>query len=459
MNRIPNQSHFDQLRKKYPYFVFQNYSIQDENGSLKLKFNFNLANQFFFEPQIEIPARSFLDWKALPGEALEQLAFNIGMVELISYWKAACPPLLIVKPFRLDTQQVNWWKKLYYHGLGEFFYLNGIHTGINDFMEIRSEGNSPIDACDMLPEQKAVVPVGGGKDSVVTLELLKKFDVPYFPFIINPRHASLGCAFAAGFHINEIAIVDRKLDPLLLKLNEQGFLNGHTPFSALIAFVAALVAAGSGSQYVILSNESSANEATVEGTMVNHQYSKSLAFERDFRVYSQKYLIKHVEYFSLLRPLNELQIGSLFSRYPIYFEHFKSCNVGSKTDSWCCKCPKCLFTWLMLSPFVAHSRLKQIFGCNLMADTGLLPIMSQLAGHSHTKPFECVGTVEEVNAAIWNIAHTDPKRDAGLIHAFRENFNKQNQTISELAELLSHFDDDHFLPDLFIAKLKEVVND
>jgi len=200
--------------------------------------------------------------------------------------------------------------------------------------------------------------------------------------------------------VDDTLVLQRSLDPLMLKLNGQGCLNGHTPFSALLAFYSLLAAQLSGVHAIALSNENSANESTVAGTEVNHQYSKSWMFERDFRRYVASYLGGGYDYFSLLRPLCELQIAMLFARTERYFDIFRSCNVGSKQDVWCGRCAKCLFAFIILSPFIAPGRLASIFGRNMLDDADMLPLLRQLTGRAETKPFECVGTVDEVLAAL-----------------------------------------------------------
>ena len=251
-----------------------------------------------------------------------------------------------------------------------------------------------------------LVPIGGGKDSVVTLELLRRAGRSVRPLIMNPRGATVECAAKAGFAIDDVLVIRRTIDPVLLDLNKQGYLNGHTPFSAMLAFYTHLASVLSGIPNVALSNESSANEPTVlvrdrsganenKWDSVNHQYSKSLEFEDDFRAYSPSF-----NYFSFLRPLTELQIAMLFSRFTAYHDVFRSCNVGSKQDIWCGHCAKCLFAYIILSPFIAPERLNAIFGKSMLDDMTLRTEFLQLTGHAETKPFECVGTVSEVNAAL-----------------------------------------------------------
>ena len=182
-------------------------------------------------------------------------------------------------------------------------------------------------------------------------------------------------------------------------LNRQGFLNGHTPFSALAAFSSLLAARMYGLSYIALSNESSANESTVAGSTVNHQYSKSFKFEMDFHRYRERYLPGSAYYFSLLRPLSEFQIAKYFAGQKQYHRVFRSCNAGSKTDSWCGRCPKCLFVYLILSPFLESREVEAIFGRNMLEDVSLRPTLEQLIGMQEEKPFECVGSRDEINTA------------------------------------------------------------
>jgi hypothetical protein len=260
--------------------------------------------------------------------------------------------------------------------------------------------------------------VGGGKDSVVTLELLRRAGKQIRPLIMNPRGATVECARVAGFPMDEVLVIRRTIDPVLLELNKQGYLNGHTPFSAMLAFYTLLAAKLSGIPNVALSNENSANESTVLGTSVNHQYSKSLEFEDDFRDYigcsgecvvgstrGQMLPTTHCplstfNYFSFLRPLSELQIAMLFSQFADYHDVFRSCNVGSKQDIWCGHCAKCLFAYIILSPFIEPARLNAIFGKPMLDDLTLQHEFRQLIGEAETKPFECVGTVSEVRQAL-----------------------------------------------------------
>lgn len=248
-----------------------------------------------------------------------------------------------------------------------------------------------------------LIPIGGGKDSIVTLNLLHDRLSNASAYLINRRPSSISAAIYAGIPEERICQATRTLDKRMLDCNAKGFLNGHTPFSAIVAFSAVLTAYLQGKKEVILSNESSANEATVSmGTYeVNHQYSKSYAFERDFSEYCADYLRCGVHYFSLLRPLTEFQIARYFAGLPKkYHEIFRSCNVGTKTDSWCGHCAKCLFVSVMLSPFLSFSRVAELIGAEMLNRAENRVLLQELCGVLPNKPFECVGSRREVNLSL-----------------------------------------------------------
>ncbi len=405
---MSNQTKYDTFRQTFPEFVYEKYGYDVQPDGLHIVFRFRIGD-ICFQPTAFIPARRFLHFEQ-PMAILDKLVFNIGMIELVSYWKCYCPPTVRVECGTLDDSQVAFWKKIYFNGLGEFFYTNGIAATMEEFMgiengELRFENYPGAEAnsqFSILNSQfKYLLPIGGGKDSVVTLELLSELGHErVIPLIMNPRGATVGCIEAANYTMDDVLVIHRTIDPLLLQLNSQGCLNGHTPFSAMLAFYTLLAAQLSGHCRIALSNENSANESTVVGTSVNHQYSKSLEFENDFRRYVAEHISPDYGYFSFLRPLSELQIAMLFSRFEKYYDIFRSCNAGSKQDVWCGKCAKCLFAYIILSPFIPPERLNGIFGKSMLDDMELKPYFDQLLGHAETKPFECVGTIGEVQAAL-----------------------------------------------------------
>lgn len=431
---------YDELREKHRSFIYHSYEFSEQDGSTLLRFHFSI-DEYHFYPQWTFPEKlSALDFDR---ELADRTAFSLGMAELVSYWKCACPPTVEVRCGGLSAQQKLWWKKLYFNGLGEFFYRNGITPDFSTFMTIEALEEAPLTARDNRLSG-FMVPVGGGKDSVVTLELLKSHGAAISAYIINPRGATLGCAAAAGIPESRIIAPKRTIDRQLLELNKLGYLNGHTPFSAVVAFSAELFACVKGLRYIALSNESSANESYVEGTAINHQYSKSTEFERDFREYCEKYLggySRCPEYFSLLRPWSEWQIAREFVKHPQYFSIFQSCNLGSKTNSWCCSCAKCLYVYILLAAFLDDDVLTGIFGCNMLEKQELSAMLDGLVLDGEDKPFECIGTRDEVRLSLemaWERRRSSPP---ALLRRWRELFPEYAPVSLE-----NFSDPDNFVP-------------
>jgi len=388
---------FETLRNTYKNFYYHSFRIEENDEYIRVIFDFEIEGLSEFHPTFTIPQNNS---HRTNSKLFRKTAFSLGLVELISYWKISCPKNVIIECGHLDDYQVSWWKKLYYYGLGEFFYQNGIKVTMDEFMSVHSSDND-IDGEDIELDVKGnLIPVGGGKDSFVSLDLLKD-ECDNCVFIINPIISAVNSAHAAGYEEGKnLIICKRTLDSNMLELNKQGYLNGHTPFSAMAAFASYLTSIVYGKKYITLSNEASANESTIKDTKVNHQYSKTYEFECDFNDYCKRYLNEDIKYFSLLRCLSELQIANIFSRLDKYLLVFRSCNVGQKKGEWCGHCAKCLFVNMMMSAFLNQSKIIEIFGRDMLNDLELKTLFEQLTGILDDKPFECVGTRDEVNMAI-----------------------------------------------------------
>ena len=398
---------FISLREQYKEFIYKGVSCDIAEGMYQVTFSYEIPGLSEFETIWKFPdAGRMVDTKIL-----NRLLFELGMAEAISYWKVTCAPVLKVACGTLTEWQNKWWRKLFYNGLGEFMYVNGIEISEEELLTIVCEPGVCAGGCvvgaqraestigftekliDTASYTGCLVPVGGGKDSVVSMEVLKNQDVTIYR--IN-KDATVENVLAASDRDYKTCFVNRKLDPRILEMNKRGFLNGHIPFSAVVAFSTFISAYLQGIRYIALSNESSANESTVVGSFVNHQYSKSYEFERDFMEYIDSILDTEIRYFSLLRPLSELQIAYLFSKYTKYHKAFRSCNAGSKQGIWCCNCPKCLFVYIILSSFLSEDEKIEIFGENLLDNPQNEKYFRELTGLDENKPFECVGTRSEV---------------------------------------------------------------
>ena len=479
----------DFLRKKYPRFIYEKYYWKISEKDLKISFNFLIKSaeafseggkiepDIYFRPKIIIENVKKTQIVRVGEGTIDNLIFNLGLIELLSYWKATCSPEILIKAGPLNKKQIKWWKDLIINGMGQFFYENKIDFLKLNFLKIIAPNLTRNVLVNLNLNNQVLVPAGGGKDSVVTLELLKKAGKKIKCFSLNPTEAAKKIMKIAG--CAKPIIVRREIDPKLLELNRKGFLNGHTPFSAYLAFLSTLLAAIFDLKFIALSNERSSIVGNLKylGQMINHQYSKSFDFEKKFREYSQKYLTSSVNYFSFLRPLYEIQIAKLFSKYPKYFDVFLSCNEAYKTYSGkklpirkCCgRCPKCLFVFTALYPFIEESELLKIFRKNLFEDKKLLPLMLQLIGEKNFKPFECVGTKKESLIAFYlswkkhrEEKNQGPSRGLGgrrvgcsLLGYFKKNIlPKYPHLEKESKKIINSWSNQHNLPKTFEKVLK-----
>ncbi len=460
---------FSELRTKHPEFVYQNCSWELKNNDFVINFEFKIEPDIIFSPKVvikNIPADR-QKYISKNQESFDNLVFNLGMVEMISYWKAACSPKIKILPQGLDPVREKFFLDLFLNGLGEFFYNNKINFTGDNFLKLEYEKNNIL-SFKAKTNNSILVPIGGGKDSVVTLELLKKNN-SVACFSLNPSPSAL--AIIKESKVKEHIIALREIDPALLELNKKGYLNGHTPFSAYLAFLTTLIACIFGFKYIAVSNENSANEENLKylDRKINHQYSKSFDFEKKFHNYMSKYLAVNVEYFSFLRPITELQISRIFSKMGNYLNLFLSCNKAMATDSgknkatglWCGKCPKCLFVYIMLFPFVGKQKMQKIFGNDLLDDMGLNDMMLELLGIRNFKPLECVGTRKEVLSALYlGVKENYDQKDQmpKLSEYFKNKVLPNYKHIDDdTKKLLSSWDNANLVPKKFASILKKEI--
>lgn len=388
---------FNKLRKEYGRCIYHGYTLTHTEDTLQVEYCIEIENLDTFYTRWYFP-NTMIPYFKENDPIANRLLYLLGMSEVISYYKLTCAPVVAVKESLNEFEQ-KWWNKLFYNGLGEFLYRNNITITSQELVrfEVQDTKYTPVPSTEVFAG--ALIPIGGGKDSAVTIDLLKDTDMTKMVYMINTRGACDATADIGGCPQENRITPRRTLDKKILEYNKQGFLNGHIPFSAVVAFSAVFCAYCNHLQYVILSNEASANESSVKDSDVNHQYSKSIEFENDFREYMQSIQCP-VNYFSLLRPLSEYQIGKHFAKLKEFHPVFKSCNLGSKTDSWCCNCAKCLYVYVLLSAFLTKEELVNIFHEDLLIREDLVEVFYELIGLRDTKPFECVGAVDEINFAV-----------------------------------------------------------
>ena len=453
---------YERFRDRYPVFYYDGYEISKSADCVRIRYAFRIEGLCAFQPEINILTGNLNILNDADGPAARDIVFSLGLAELPSYWKCCCPPNIEVRCGSLNSAEAAWWKKLWFNGCGEFFYRNGIETDLNRFAEIRCqpdtgrvESGGPFRA-----GRFNIVPVGGGKDSCVTLDLLSAQKEHNYCFTVNDQPARTETAAAAGYPAGRFIRTLRTIDPELLKRHAEGFLNGHTPFSSVVAFLSFYCAYITGAANIVLSNESSANEGNIEGGGVNHQYSKSFEFEKDFADYTSARYGLPIRYFSLLRPFNELQIAKQFASLKHFHGAFRSCNAGSRQNIWCGRCPKCLFVYIILSPFLEPEELRDIFGGELLDKEELRAEFDALAGFTPEKPFECVGTADEVRAALCIAARKYAGRalkPPRLLEYYTGLRADRDAALG--AKLLKAFDSEHNIPAAFTGRISEMYDD
>ena len=429
--------------------------------SLKITFHFTLEPHINFKPEVTFESVNWEKVNALGAGVLNSLFFHLGLIETLSYWKASCSPEILIRAGSISEEQASWWEDLLLHGMGEYFYVNKIDYKQPGFVRIVNQGEMYEQAqkYDTTPPgDRSLILTSGGKDTALSLQLLSAANKDFGCLLLNPTQAAID--LASKVRPQELLIVRRSIDTTLLKLNGSGYLNGHTPFSAYLAFLGVISAILGGYNNLIVSNERSSDEGNVVflGSDVNHQYSKSYRFERKFQQYVERYISPTVYYFSLLRPLYDIQISCLLAEYPGCLSLFKSCNRNQRENTWCGRCPKCVSVYTLLYPFVGRDGMIHIFGKDLFECLETIRFIQELAGLTEHKPFECVGTVEETFAALYLSVCQAKLRQNSLPPALKfcqENVLPLNPNIKEQTKsLMIAWNDYHALPPEYESIIK-----
>lgn len=448
-------------------FRFTNYSWNHHAGKISLRYA--LDKNIDFEETILLP-EPISDARLKQKEwEIERALMALHMIGGISYYKTCLPKSISVNSGFLSKAEAGFWNDVYEHGLGEFFYRNNI-----DFRGLIKFPISSVGSKDPLKnkishvkslshqyrpkpinEQRLLVPIGGGKDSMVTVELLRKAGAKVTLLRMGAHPIIEELASIAGL---PLLSVKRSLSGNLFDLNKQGALNGHVPITAYLSIVAVLLAILYDYDGVVMSNERSANEGNVEfkGLQINHQWSKSIDFEKAFRTFIADSIGSDVQYFSILRPFSELKIAEVFHHYPSYFTTATSCNKNWKildhddmAGKWCCECPKCAFVFAIYAAFLSSEDLKRIFGKILFDDPALIPLYKELLGVQNFKPFECVGTAAETMSAFILASKKKDLKKTPIIQMFEKEVLPTIQHSASMIEQCLKPNKEHCMPKEF----------
>jgi UDP-N-acetyl-alpha-D-muramoyl-L-alanyl-L-glutamate epimerase len=397
-------------------FRYESFTTDAERGLLTC--HYSLDGRHFTE---RIKLEPGPRW---PTEAAQAAARLVFLLAGVSYFKTAAPPVIDLGPTALTEAELAFLREFYLQGLGEFAYRN--HLDLTPLrIEARRANATPGPREPTAGgHPRALVPFGGGIDSIVVVERVRRLaDAALF---VVSRPADRFDAIEAPAAVTGLPIVraEREIDPQLLRSAELGFLNGHVPVTGILSAIAVLAAVLHKRNAVVMSNEWSASIPTLEdhGRPVNHQFSKSDAFEAGFRGVLTQAGPGLPDYFSWLRDRTELWVGQQFAALPDYHGTFRSCNKAfyadraRRYDHWCGSCDKCCFIDLILAPFLPAEALRRIFAPSRepLEDPSLAPKFLALLGPG-AKPFECVGEISECRAAVLLAAQRADRAGTGLL--------------------------------------------
>jgi len=427
-------------------FRFVRCGFDADSGIAQLVYAFDDGPELI--ETITVPGAPFaLD--AARAQAAEQALRLLHLIAGVSYYKAGVPDDIRIDAYAIDAGTAALLQEIYVNGLGEFAYRNGLN--LHGRIRFPATGDDVPAAPALGLREHALVAIGGGKDSLVSIESLRSAGIAQTVTWIGGSQLIKACAERTGLPTLNIG---RQLAPELFDYNRQGALNGHIPVTAINSAILVFAAVLLGVDQVVFSNERSASYGSlIEGTgEVNHQWSKGWAFERDFGDHVQRLVADDLHYYSLLRPLSELAVARQFAKNDHYDAYFSSCNrnfhlLGERPASrWCGVCPKCHFVFLALAPFMPKPRLVGIFGRNLLDDPEQIGGYDALLEFQDHKPFECVGEGRESRAAMAALADRPEWREDAIVQRFAREIRPQlDATELDVASLLV-IDEEHRVP-------------
>jgi hypothetical protein len=426
----------------------------DEHGRVTLRYA--LGEEIAFVEEFDLPVPAPVS--RAERERVDGLLSLLHWVAGVSYYKTAAPEAVRCESGSPAPATAALLDALYSEGLGEFAFVNQLASLPRPRFPVGLPAVRPAVAAQ---PRRVLVPIGGGKDSVVALEILRRSSCETVLFSVGDASPISRTATVARL---PRLVAQRRLDPGLGALNRAGALNGHVPITAIVTCAAALAAALHGFDAVAMANERSASSGNLawDGIEVNHQFSKSLAAERLMRAAVAEQG-GGVDVFSVLRPASELAIARAFARLEHYHLAFTSCNAIFRLDparraaSWCCDCPKCRFVYLVLAPFCDPAHLRDVFGRDLLDDESQFAGFALLTATGGSKPFECVGEEEESLAAIRMLGQDPRWQEHRVVRRLvAEVLDAQPADSGSPAKALS-LSDDHDVPAVLLAEVRAVL--
>ena len=427
-------------------FRFVRADLDAASGEVRLVYAFDAGPELV--ERLRFPGAPFV-LDARRRHAAERALRLLHLIAGVSYFKAAAPATLRIESAPIDAGTAAFLQTVYEQGLGEFAHRNGLSLRGRIRFPAEASGEGGAERLGLAPS--ALVAIGGGKDSLVSIEALRAAGVEQTVTWVGQAPLIRACAERTGLPMLQ---VERQLAGQLFEFNRQGAWNGHIPVTAINSAILALAAILRGERNVVFSNERSASYGSlIPGSgEVNHQWSKGWAFEQAFAAELRRTVAADLDYFSLLRPLSELAVARQFARSDRYDAHFSSCNrnfhlLGERpAGRWCGVCPKCHFVFLALAPFVSKPRLVGIFGRNLLDEPANAAGFDALLEYREHKPFECVGEARESRAALAWLAASPVWREDALVARFAREILPQLDAQDLAIEPLLSVSHEHAVP-------------
>ena len=433
-------------RDKVAVFRFVRCEFDAATGVASLVYAFGDGPEM--TEQVTVPGAPFT-LEGVRAAAVQQALRLLHLIAGVSYYKAAVPGEIRIDSYAIDDATASLLENIYVSGLGEFAYRNGLD--LHGRVVFPRSASAAASATAAGLRQHALVAIGGGKDSLVSIEALRSAAVEQTVTWIGNSQLIAACAARTELPTLNLG---RAIAPELFELNRQGAWNGHIPVTAVNSAILVLAALLNGVDQVVFSNERSASYGSmIPGTgEVNHQWSKGWAFEQAFGEYVQSRVAADLHYYSLLRPLSELAVARQFAKVDRYDAFFSSCNrnfhiLGERpVNRWCGVCPKCHFVFLALAPFMPKLRLVGIFGRNLLDDESQAPGFDALLEFQDHKPFECVGEGQESRAAMATLAARPEWKEDVLVERFIREIQPQLVASELQIQPLLKLDGEHRVP-------------
>ena len=403
-------------------FRYDGFAIDRASGHMRCTYS---AGGHTFTEEFGFAPTESCAWDDPAAAAAARILYLLAGV---SYYKTTAAPVVDLGDHPTTPAERVFLKAVLVQGLGEFAHRNGL-----DLRDVTVTG--PDDAVTAPVPYEAVadrplIPFGGGIDSIVTADAVGRAHPDAALCIVHPpgdRFAAIeGAAAVTGLPVSRIA---RRIDPQVRRSAQLGFLNGHVPVTAIVTAAAVVAAVLERRDAVVLSNERSASVPTLvaDGIAVNHQWSKGEEFETAFAGLVRARLGSALSVFSYLRPRSELWVAQQFAGLPAFHGVFRSCNQAfrqdpaERLDHWCGECDKCCFIDLVLAPFMPAAELDAVFGGHepLNDPVNEDRFRTLLGLGPGSRPFECVGDVDECRAALLLASGHADRRDAPLLCRLR----------------------------------------